>query len=176
MAASILWASSSSGASALTVPSMELPTLDILQSDPQRAANELSIYRRPISDMKRMLSRFDPSEPQELEEKVFFFSEISTFFSPTQKPSLIASLEKLSPVIGDEGGAIARAARTAVADFQKALRAGVLADEKASLKDLESALESAFVELQKHDDRLKVPPPKDIGNGSFFGVLPAIKA
>ena len=156
------------------LPSVPLPEIDMFPSDFQRAANELANYRKPLADMASKLNSM-PDE-QETEDKVFFFSTISYFLSPTQRPSLILSLERLAPVIGEDGDKIASEAKEAVSELQKALRASNLPDEKRAVRDLSAVLESSFAELRKRDPSIKLPLPKEVGNGSFFGVLPAIKA
>ena len=160
--------------SAPTLPSVSLPEISLFTSEEQKAAEELSVYRKPLSDMTRMLNSM--GEEQVMEDKVYFFSTISYFFSATQKPSLLLLLQRLTPLLGDDGETIALQAKEAVANLQTALRASKLGDEKQAVRDLSAALEAAFEELRKRDPKLKIPPPKEVGNGSFFGVLPATKA
>ena len=153
---------------------LELPVL--LPSKFQKAANELSIYQKPIRDMTRALNRMGEQE-QEPEDKIFFFGSISAYFSTTQSPSLISTLQRQASLglLGEAGPGIATSAKTAVENLQTALRAGSLDGEKSAVKDLSNSLEGAFDSLQASDNKLKIPKEKEVGNGSFFGILPPIR-
>lgn len=152
----------------------EIPVPEILQSVEQRAANELSAYRRPLADMSKQLDKI-VNEPQEFDDKVFIYTSITSYFSPTQRPSLLASLAQLSPVIGEKGPQLAADCRRALGELQTATRAGDLAAQKSAVAAMSKALEASFEELQKKDGSVKIPPPKEIGNGSFLGLLPPTK-
>ena len=149
---------------------LELPVL--LPSKFQKAANELSIYQKPIRDMTRALNRMGGQE-QEPEDKIFFFGSISAYFSTTQSPSLISTLQRQASLglLGEAGPGIATSAKTAVENLQTALRAGSLDGEKSAVKDLSSSLEGAFDSLQASDNKLKMPKRRKLATAASLAFF-----
>jgi len=155
-----------------TLPTLDevvdaVPIPEMFKSVSQQAVDSLSIYRQPISQLRRELSRMKEGSI-EFEEKGMVIRIAQTYFSPTQRPSLLATMDRLAPVIGSngEGLQLATSMREEAAVLTSGARAEDLTTQKTAAKAMAGLLEEAFDLLGG-----VVPPPSPIGNGKLLGII-----
>ena len=70
---------------------------EMFKSEEQQAIDALSVYQRPLVDLRRSLNSME--EPLEFEEKGLVVRTVQTYFSPSQKPSLLFDLDRLGKAL-----------------------------------------------------------------------------
>ena len=157
-----------------TVPSLDevvnaVPIPEMLKNESQRAIDTLSVYIQPLSDLQRELSRMKEGSI-EFEDRSLVVRIVERYFSITQRPSLLSSMDQVAPLIGGDGEGLelAFSMKAESRALLAAVRAEDLPAQKAAAKALARLLKEAISLLDG-----TVPPPATIGNGKFLGVISA---